>query len=150
MTTSDVYARDGFVITQRELDNAVCELTFDFPAQPRHRAVVRSLALAYLALYRRGVPFVASSPTLRSFAVRREDLGAATHQALVDAVSVVRDHLALLSTNAELYFHDQPEPGRLEPDPRGLLVGHRDGELIGKVFLERFAQDCAGRGVRLP
>lgn len=150
MSQIDLHAQDGFVVTLRDLDEQVCELAFDFPALPRDRALVRSLALVYLALFRRGVPFVAHSPTLRVFAVRREDLGPPTRQALLDAIALVRREITRLSACAELFFHDRPDQGPLEPDPAGVLRAYRDGELVGKRFLDSFAQELTGLGLALP
>jgi hypothetical protein len=136
---TDLHAKNGFLLRHRPLDEQVSELEMVFPGHERRQAVAIALALTYLALRARGIPYVASDATLRSFAVRTEDLGEATRQAFAEAVARVEREMARLLADAEIYFFDHDDKGVLETDPRGQLVAYRRAEVLGKRFLERFA-----------
>jgi hypothetical protein len=135
----DLHARDGFVIRHRELGGGISELELKFPTSARQDAIVYGLALAYLALWRRGVPFVAHSPTLLTLAVRTADLDEATRAALVDAVGQVQREATRLFADAEIYLFNRSDQGVLETDPRGELAAYKRADFIGRAFLERFA-----------
>ncbi len=137
---TDLYARDGFIIRHHELAEGISEVELLFPSQRRQDAIVYGLALAYLALARRRIPFVASSPTLRSLAVRTSDLGDATRAAFEDAVGLVQRDVTRLFADAEIYLSGKADKGVLETDPEGLLAAYKQGDFIGRDFLERFAR----------
>jgi hypothetical protein len=136
---TDLYARNGFLIRHRELAEGVSELELKFPMSKNEDAIVYGLALADLALRQRGVPFVACSPTLLSLAVRTADLDEATRAAFVAAVEHVQRHVTRLFADAEIYLFNRSDKGVVETDPEGLLAAYKQGDFIGKRFLERFA-----------
>lgn len=136
---TDLYAKNGFVLRHRPLDEHVSLLEMSFPLRERRQAAALALALAYLGLHLRGIPYVASDATLRSFVVRTADLDGATRQALTETVARVERELVRLFADAEIYFYDREDKGALETDPSGALAAYRRAEVVGKRFLERFA-----------
>ena len=138
---TDLYAQNGFILRHNEIDGGVSELEMKFPTADRQQALAYSLALVYLALYRRGIPFVASSATLKCFAVRTANLDDATCQAFADAIALVRRDVTRLLADAEIYLLGSPDKGLLETDPQGQLVAYRRAEIVGRRFLERFTQE---------
>lgn len=136
---TDLYARNGFIVRHRELAAGVSELEVKLPMHSRQDALVSALALVYLALVRRGVPLVASSATLLSYAVRTVDLDEATRQAIAEAVALLQRDVTRLLADAEIYFFGKKDKGLLETDPDGVLTHYRQAEVIGRGFLERFA-----------
>jgi hypothetical protein len=115
-------------------------LEMSFPLRERREAAALALTLSYLALHARGIPYVASDATLRSFVVRTADLDAATRQAFTEAVARVEREVARLFSDAEIYFYDREDKGALETDPQGALAAYRRAEVVGKRFLERFTR----------
>lgn len=137
----DLYSQNGFILRYREIDDGISELELTFPTTDRQQALAYSLALVYLALYRRELPFVASSATLKSVAVRTRDLDTEdTRQAFIDAIELVRREVTRLLADAEIYLFGNSDKGVLETDPEGSLKEYRRAEFVGKRFLERFAQ----------
>lgn len=136
---SDLYAQNGFILRHHEIDGGISELEMKFPTADRQHALAYSLTLAYLALYRRDIPFVASNATLKSFAVRTVDLDEPTRQAFTDAVALVRRDVTRLLADAELYLLGRADKGVLETDPEGILAEYRQADFVGKRFLESFA-----------
>lgn len=137
---TDLYAKNGFILRHQPIDEQVSLLEMHFPLRERREAAALALALAYLGLHARGIPYVASDATLRSFAVRTADLDEATRHALTEAVALVERELARLFADAEIYFYDREDKGALETDPDGALAAYRRAEVVGKRFLERFAR----------
>ncbi len=135
----DIHAENGYIVVQRELGEGVSEVEMQFPMHPRPHSVVIGLALAYLALARRGIPYVASSPTLLAYAVRTADLDAATHTAFHQAIELVQREATRLFADAEIYLLGAHDKGVLDTDPDGALASYRQADVIGKRFLERFA-----------
>ncbi len=135
---TDLYAKNGFLLRHRPLDEQVSLLEMSFPLRERRQAAALALALAYLGLYLRGIPYVAGDATLRSFVVRTADLDGATRQALTEAVARVERELARLFADAEIYFYDREDKGALDTDPAGALAAYRRAEVVGRRFLERF------------